>query len=137
MRQRHLVSIIAGLMALGFTTVRAEENPPPAPPMCPPGYAPAQPQYQAPQQQYQAPQQYEAPQQYNEQYQAPQPQVRRQRPSFSPYQVAVSAGGGIGNFFGRKRLGDVDTGAAWDARIAIGTRFPIGLEAAYVGGYNE
>jgi hypothetical protein len=51
--------------------------------------------------------------------------------------IGISAGGGV-NEFGNENLRDItDTGGAWTARLILGTRSPIALEAAYIGTANR
>lgn len=47
--------------------------------------------------------------------------------------VAVSAGGGVLGFADKETRDIVDVGGSWDARIAFGTRLPIGFELGYTG----
>ncbi len=51
-------------------------------------------------------------------------------PSFG---MSLSVGGGVSDFVDNDVEDVTDTGGAWDARLVIGTRSFIGLEAAYVG----
>jgi hypothetical protein len=81
-------------------------------PACPPGMEPAPPP---------------AP--------APAPEVRHKpRAAFSPDNMSLTVGGGVGNFV-RDRISDLNSSVAgtWDARFLYGTRHYLGVEAAYQG----
>jgi opacity protein-like surface antigen len=57
---------------------------------------------------------------------------------FAPHQVSLTTGAGVANYFGSADPGDtVDAGAMWDARLTVGARSVIALEAAYMGGVNN
>lgn len=47
--------------------------------------------------------------------------------------VAASAGGGVVRFVENGARAVTDTGGQWEARLTIGTRLPVALEAAYIG----
>lgn len=47
--------------------------------------------------------------------------------------MSLSLGGGVSDFIDDDAEDITDVGGAWDARLAIGTRSILGLEAAYVG----
>lgn len=49
------------------------------------------------------------------------------------YGVAVALGGGVEGFTNETLRGATDDGGNWNVRLAIGTRSPIGFEAAYIG----
>jgi hypothetical protein len=49
----------------------------------------------------------------------------------------VTTGAGAANYFGTGTNGNVDTGAAWDARLTFGTHSALALEAGYVGSVNN
>lgn len=49
------------------------------------------------------------------------------------YGIAVALGGGVGGFTNETLRGATDDGGNWAVRLAIGTRSPIGFEAAYIG----
>ena len=51
----------------------------------------------------------------------------------SPYGFGVSAGAGVTGFVDGDMRAATDPGAAWDLRVAAGTRLPVSIEAAYVG----
>jgi hypothetical protein len=76
-------------------------------------------------------------------YPAPRYAARRHRRHehrdvFSPYQVALTAGAGVANYFGSTmHNADPEPGAMWDARLTIGTRSWIAVELAYVGSTNR
>ena len=53
------------------------------------------------------------------------------------YQLGVSAGGGISEFANTNVRDITDVGGAWTARIIVGTRSPVALEAAYIGTANQ
>ena len=75
-----------------------------------------------------------APQQnVNVNVQPYQTEERRRKSRFAPYQASLSVGGGVANFV-RDRISDnTGTAGAWDVRLGIGTRFPLGFEAGYLG----
>jgi opacity protein-like surface antigen len=51
--------------------------------------------------------------------------------------VGVSVGGGVQGFTEETARDLADVGGAWEARLAVGTKFPIGVEAAYVGSAQD
>jgi hypothetical protein len=63
------------------------------------------------------------------------PRVEPDRPGHlrTPFGMGISLGGGITHFTDSGMRDFADLGGAWDARLAIGTRVPLGFEAAYVG----
>jgi opacity protein-like surface antigen len=62
---------------------------------------------------------------------------RRRVRVFAPREIAVSGGGGVANYVGGAMRADSDTGAAWDARVTVGTRSILAVEAGYVGSVNR
>jgi hypothetical protein len=94
-------------------------QPPPSElPPCPPGEQPP-PQAAAP-----------AP--------APAPMAHRTHYSkvFAYNSIGLVTGGGVANYFGSS-INNIDTGPSWDARMIMGTRSVIALEAGYLGQTNE
>jgi hypothetical protein len=92
----------------------------PAPSQSPPPAAPAAPQVVTPP--------------------APSPEVNVYMPErrieehhVAPYGMAISVGGGVNQFAGREMRDITDVGGQWEARLTLGTRSLIGMEAAYVG----
>jgi opacity protein-like surface antigen len=69
---------------------------------------------------------------------APPPPAPAKRPNviFAPQTISVTAGAGVGDYFGSGINTRSDPGAAWDARLTFGTRSVIALEAGYVGSVN-
>lgn len=63
----------------------------------------------------------------------PRPVVVKEKTLLYPWGMAVSAGGGVMDFAGDSARDITGTAGQWDARIAFGTRQPIGFEAAYIG----
>lgn len=133
--RRALMSLIgAAAMAVAVhpTVARAQapsepaEVPAPVPPnehmdpnACPPGTTPVEPNC-PPEEAAQTP--YPV-------YPAP----AKRRAPWSPYQTAISLGGGAANFI-RDRISDnTETAGAWDARLLIGTRSILAGEATYLG----
>ncbi len=57
--------------------------------------------------------------------------------AFSPYQFALSVGGGGADFVKEGQAARVLPGAAWNARLTVGTRSFIALELSYVGSMNK
>jgi len=51
----------------------------------------------------------------------------------TPFGMAVAVGGGVVGFFDTDTRGFTDTGGTWEARLTMGTRTPLAVEAAYVG----
>lgn len=58
---------------------------------------------------------------------------RYERRTMVPGGMSISAGGGVADFRGDDIDDLTDVGGSWDARLAFGTRLPVGFEAAYVG----
>jgi hypothetical protein len=54
-------------------------------------------------------------------------------PQWTLMGVQVTAGGGVTGFFEQNTRLFLKTGGAWNVRGAIGTRWPFGIEAAYIG----
>ena len=52
---------------------------------------------------------------------------------YTSFGMSLSVGGGVTDFVDDSAEDVTDVGGAWDARLAIGTRSIIGIEAAYVG----
>lgn len=52
---------------------------------------------------------------------------------FTPFGMAISVGGGVVNFFDSDTRNLTGPGGSWEARLTVGTRSPIAVEAAYVG----
>jgi hypothetical protein len=57
--------------------------------------------------------------------------------SFSPNMVSLTAGGGVMDFGRPQYRGPTRLGGTWDVRLMVGTRSPIALEVAYVGGLQR
>ena len=53
--------------------------------------------------------------------------------SLERYGVAVAIGGGVEGFTNDTLRSTTDDGGGWNVRVALGTRSPIGFEAAYIG----
>jgi hypothetical protein len=53
---------------------------------------------------------------------------------FSIYGASLSVGGGVTGFADDAMRDFANVGGAWDARLVFGTRAPVGIEAAYIGG---
>jgi hypothetical protein len=51
--------------------------------------------------------------------------------------MSVTLGGGVVDFMDGEARDLGDMGGAWEARLAVGTRMPIALEAAYVGAAHD
>lgn len=67
---------------------------------------------------------------------AQQPQVEEYRLR-SEIGIQVSVGGGATGFIDGDARDFTDPGGAWEARVAIGTRYPLAIEAAYIGGAQD
>jgi hypothetical protein len=55
---------------------------------------------------------------------------------FAPNSIGLVTGAGVGNYFG-SAVQQVDAGPNWDARVILGTRSIMAVEAGYTGGTNE
>ncbi len=74
-----------------------------------------------------------------------EPEIEEPEPSpgeraqeiFEDIGVGVSVGGGVTGFTQSDARDFVDVGGNWEARLAFGTRFPVGVEAAYVGNAHD
>jgi hypothetical protein len=62
--------------------------------------------------------------------------ARRHVPIFSPWNTALTVGGGVADFTLSDMREVSRVGAAWDVRVTFGTRSIVGVEVAYVGAYN-
>lgn len=63
-----------------------------------------------------------------------QPAYREEeRHLLTPFGMSVTAGGGVANFFDNDTRDVTDVAGTWEARLTIGTRSPIAVEAAYIG----
>jgi outer membrane protein OmpA-like peptidoglycan-associated protein len=51
--------------------------------------------------------------------------------------MSVTVGGGVVDFMDGEARDLGDMGGAWEARLAVGTRMPIAIEAAYVGAAHD
>ena len=51
--------------------------------------------------------------------------------------VGISVGGGVVGFTESDARDLADVGGGWEARVSFGTRFPVGIEAAYVGSAQD
>jgi hypothetical protein len=67
---------------------------------------------------------------------APEP-VEEEYAIRSAIGVNVTIGGGLTHFIKDQTTGFTDLGGAWEARIAVGTRYPFSVEAAYLGGVQD
>jgi outer membrane protein OmpA-like peptidoglycan-associated protein len=67
--------------------------------------------------------------------------VERARPVderlFAPRSMSLSVGGGVTGFLDQSTRAYGATGGAWEARLTMGTRSPLSLEAAYVGSLQD
>jgi hypothetical protein len=59
--------------------------------------------------------------------------VHEKKRVHSPYQTALSIGGGVAGFAREAISENASPAGAWDARLTYGTRFPIAIEAGYLG----
>jgi hypothetical protein len=55
----------------------------------------------------------------------------------TPFGLSLSVGGGVAGFTDESMDDLTNVGGAWDARLTIGSRLPIALEAAYIGTAQE
>lgn len=51
----------------------------------------------------------------------------------TPFGMAISVGGGVVGFVDQNARDITDPGGQWEARLTLGTRSPLAVEAAYVG----
>lgn len=56
--------------------------------------------------------------------------------SFYGSGLGLEAGGGVNEFAGGPIASMTETGGAWGARLTVGTRSPLAIEAAYIGSAN-
>jgi hypothetical protein len=151
---RHLVPFAFALGLAGAASAKAQPPEEEAPePYEHPAAQPYQ-QQQQPYQPYQPQQPYQGQEQYPQQpppYVEGQPQCCQEVPApvqrhhverkwehaFSPYQFAITIGGGGADFVKEQQAKRVLPGAAWNARLTIGTRSYIAFELAYVGSMNK
>jgi hypothetical protein len=52
---------------------------------------------------------------------------------YTPFGASVTVGGGVMNYTERAPLAVTNPGGLWNARVALGTRSVVGLEAGYLG----
>ena len=57
----------------------------------------------------------------------------RDRTPLERYGIAVALGGGVEGFTNDAARTNTNDGGSWNLRLAMGTRSPIGFEAAYIG----
>lgn len=57
----------------------------------------------------------------------------REETTLERYGIAVALGGGVEGFTDDTARTATDDGGSWNVRLALGTRSPIGFEAAYIG----
>jgi hypothetical protein len=63
--------------------------------------------------------------------------ARAQPPLLPPWGVSVIVGGGVTGFLDQSTRDLARDGAAWEARVAVGTRDRVALEAAYIGSAQD
>jgi outer membrane protein OmpA-like peptidoglycan-associated protein len=54
-------------------------------------------------------------------------------PTLLPWGTSLSAGGGVTAFADDEMRGLTDVGGSWEARLTVGTRDPVAVEASYLG----
>src|SRR5690606_37874324 len=54
-------------------------------------------------------------------------------PMLTPFGMALAVGGGVIGFIDSDATAFTDPGGSWEARLSVGTRWPVSIEAAYVG----
>src|SRR5437870_2144189 len=59
--------------------------------------------------------------------------ARTAQARFSPYLTSITTGAGVSDFVRSEIHENTSVAGAWDARLTVGTRTPLALEAAYVG----
>jgi hypothetical protein len=69
-------------------------------------------------------------------YPTPMGEVRSAGPP-SGYGIDFALGGGVTNFTGASARGVSSPGGQWNARLTLGTRLPVGLEASYLGSAQD
>jgi hypothetical protein len=55
----------------------------------------------------------------------------------SGFGTSLQVGGGVFGFIDESTENFMDTGGSWTARLVLGTRMPLALEAAYIGTAND
>lgn len=55
----------------------------------------------------------------------------------SGFGTGLTVGGGVTNFVESDARGVTNVGGAWDVRLTLGTRLPVGFEASYAGSAHE
>jgi hypothetical protein len=107
----HLLSLLAGVSGLLLAATAGAQSPPyaaPEPPAIPPQPSPhIEPQH-----------------------------ARRHNRVFSPWEVSLTTGGGVTDYFGSGFTASSSVGAAWDAQLTVGTRSLFAFEASYLGSVN-
>jgi hypothetical protein len=58
-------------------------------------------------------------------------------PLYSRYGIALLAGGGVEDFASDAMTETTDVGGNWDVRLAVGTKSPVAVEAAYTGSARQ
>ncbi len=66
-----------------------------------------------------------------------QPRERHYNKVFAPNSISITSGAGAANYFGTSAGDSIETGAAYDARLMMGARSALALEAAYMGAVNN
>lgn len=61
----------------------------------------------------------------------------QQLPTVEELGLSLSAGGGVAGFFDGDTRDFTDTGGAWEARFAVGTKQPVALELGYLGSAQD
>lgn len=59
--------------------------------------------------------------------------VSRRSHLVTPFGMSISIGGGVVGFIDQDARDFTDEGGAWEARLTLGTRTPLAIEAGYVG----
>lgn len=70
----------------------------------------------------------------------PQPEAEPESDEYevrSAVGINVMVGGGLTGFIKDQTTDYTDLGGAWEARVAVGTKYPFSVEAAYLGGAQD
>jgi hypothetical protein len=76
------------------------------------------------------------PEDIDEPFEEPSPVVEERQPLLAPWGLGVAIGGGVNGFTDGDFNDFVDVGGGWEGRLMLGTRTPVGFEAAYIGTAN-
>ncbi|MBA3539152.1 MAG: hypothetical protein H0T79_05955, partial [Deltaproteobacteria bacterium] len=70
-------------------------------------------------------------------YTPPQEPMMEEQTFMQRMGMAISVGGGVDGFTNEDLRDAAEVGGAWDVRVTLGTRSPIGFEASYIGSVQD